>query len=117
MRSILRRLRAGLRRATALDSLRICPVCHGHFVCPMSWGPSDDLHWHLVMRCGDCGWRYEETVTNARAAEYDRELDYDQATIRRVVSRLDRERMAAEVELFVTALGQDLIDAGDFAPH
>jgi hypothetical protein len=100
-----------------LDTVRSCPVCHGQFTCPISWEPRGERHWHLVMHCGDCDWWYEETIDNARAAQLDRELDGDQRAIRRVLNHLDRERMAAEIDLFVTALGQDLIDPGDFAPH
>jgi hypothetical protein len=81
----------------------------------MNWGPADDRHWHIELRCGDCGWWYEMTVTNARAADLDRELDADQWPIRRVLTDLDRTRMATEIERFVTALGQDLIEPGDFA--
>jgi hypothetical protein len=117
MRSVLRSLARRLRPPAAADWLRRCPVCDGRFPCPMDWGPIDDRQWHIALRCGDCGWWYEETVTNARAARFDRELDDDQWPIRRALTHLDRERMATEIELFVTALGRDLIDPGDFAPR
>ncbi len=117
MRLRMRRLLHRLGRPALRDGLRRCPVCDGRFPCPMTWEPVDDRHWHIDIRCGDCGWWYEMTASNARAAEYDRELDCDQWPIRRALNRLDRERMATEIELFVTALGQDLIDPGDFAPR
>ena len=117
MRSLARRLMLRFTRPVVRDGLRSCPVCAGRYPCPMDWGPADDRHWHIVLRCGDCGWWYDMTVTNARAAEYDRELDADQWPIRRVLTNLDRERMATEIDLFVTALDQDLIGPGDFAPR
>jgi hypothetical protein len=106
-----------LRRRRASDPLRSCPLCHGPFTCPISWEPSDDEHWLIVMRCGDCGCWYELTVGNERARQLDRELDVDQRAIRRGLEAMDRERMAAEIEGFVTALGRDLIDPADFAPR
>jgi hypothetical protein len=83
----------------------------------MRWEPSDEQHWSIVMRCGECGSWYEITIADERARQLDRELDRDQRAIRQVLDAMDRERMAAEVEGFVTALGRDLIDPADFAPH
>jgi hypothetical protein len=105
------------RRRRPSDSLRSCPLCHGRFPCPITWEPSDETHWLIAMRCGDCGSWYELTVSNERAKQFDRELDVDQRAIRRGLEAMDRERMAAEIEGFVTALGRDLIDATDFAPR
>ena len=105
------------RRRRPPDALRSCPLCRGRFPCPVCWEPSDEQHWLIVMRCGDCGSRYEITVTNERAKRLDRELDLDQRAIRRVLDTLDRERMAAEIEDFVTALDRDLIDPADVAPR
>ena len=52
-------------------------------------------------------------VDNSRAARFDMELDGD--AIRRTLSSLDLERMAAEVEMFAAALSRDLIEPADFA--
>ena len=101
------------RRRTA-DLLRSCPACGGRFACPMDWEPSDDTHWHIDLRCGDCGHWWELEVEDARAARFDIELDEDRARIKRAQRRLDRERMAAEAETFANALSRDLIDPTDF---
>ena len=81
----------------------------------MTWEPCDDAHWHIALRCGDCGHRWELEVADSRAARYDVELDDDQRAIRRALDRLDHDRMAAEVETFAAALSNDLIDPADFA--
>ena len=81
----------------------------------MDWAPCDDAHWHIELRCGDCAHRWELVVDDSRAARFDMELDGDQRTIRRTLSRLDLERMAAEVETFAAAVSRDLIEPTDFA--
>ena len=81
----------------------------------MDWAPADDAHWHIELRCGDCGHCWELDVHDSRAARFDMELDGDQRAIRRTLSSLDLERMADEVETFAAALSCDLIDPTDFA--
>jgi uncharacterized Zn finger protein len=102
-----------LRRRTA-DLLRQCPACGSLFACPMHWEPSDDMHWHIELRCGDCGHWWELEVEDSRAARYDIELDEDRASIKRTVRRLDLERMSAEADAFAIALSRDLIEPTDF---
>jgi hypothetical protein len=97
------------------DLLRSCPVCRSRLACPVDWDPSDDSHWHIDLRCGDCGFRWEMVIGDGRAARYDIELDQDRATIRHALRRLDLERMALEVETFAVALSRDLIEPADFA--
>lgn len=80
----------------------------------MDWEPSDDTHWHIELRCGDCGYWWELEIDDARAARYDIELDEDRAYIRRTLRRLDLERMADEAETFSTAISRDLIEPTDF---
>jgi hypothetical protein len=102
------------RRRTC-DPLRNCPDCSSTLACPMHWEPSDDSHWHIELRCGDCGHVWEAVMPDARAARYDMELNSDRADIQRTLDRLDRERMQREVESFAIALSRDLIAPADFA--
>jgi hypothetical protein len=96
------------------DPLRRCPACRGRLACPLDWYESDDTHWHIDLRCGDCGHRWALEIDDSRAARYDIELDVDRTCIRRALERLDLERMADEVETFATALSRDLIEPADF---
>jgi hypothetical protein len=96
------------------DPLRSCPACRRRFACPMDWHAADDTHWHIDLRCGNCGHHWDLEIENSRAARYDTELDSDNAFIRRAAERLDLERMAVEVETFAMALSRDLIEPADF---
>jgi hypothetical protein len=81
----------------------------------MDWAENDAAHWHIDLRCGECGSRWDAVVRDDRAARYDIELDLDMSAIRRALVRLDLERMATDAETFATALARDLIEPADFA--
>ena len=82
----------------------------------MDWEPHDESHWHIDVRCGECGQRWDAVVEDSRASRYDIELDADRSAISRALDRLDSERMAIDVETFAVALARDLIEPADFAP-
>jgi hypothetical protein len=84
-------------------------------VCPTDWEPHDDSHWHIDLRCGECGHQWEAIVADCRAWRYDAELDADFSAISRALQRLDLERMAIDLETFTAALARDLIEPADFA--
>jgi hypothetical protein len=97
------------------DPLRRCPGCRSRFACPISWAEHDETHWHIELRCGECGHRWDAVVCDDRAARYDMELDADVSAITRALERLDLERMAIDAETFAAALARDLIEPADFA--
>jgi hypothetical protein len=113
MRTMLR-LRSRRSRA-ARPALLGCPACGADALCPIEWQTFGDEHWDMWMRCGACGGWLEALVDNRAAAAMDVELDRQQALIRAAADALELERMAAEVETFVSALERDLVDAADFA--
>jgi hypothetical protein len=91
-----------------------CLNCRTDHVCPVDWDEVGDAHWWIRLRCGACGvWR-EVVTTDEEAAALDRALSRQTATIARALEQLDRERMVAEVDVFVMALRRDLIDASSF---
>ena len=92
-----------------------CSGCGRDFLCPMDWEPVDAEHWCIEARCGACELWHRLHLTNAEAAAWDVELDRQTQPIKRELWRLDRERMAREVEGFIEALDRDLIDAVDFS--
>jgi transcription elongation factor Elf1 len=99
------------RRATLAD----CTACGADFVHPVEWSPLDGENWWMLLRCGACGASREETVPDAVAERYDRELDDAEYRMRRAAERLSQERLADEADSFATALELDLIGAEDFA--
>jgi len=99
------------RRRTLSD----CTACGFDHVHPVEWSPNDGESWWMLLRCGSCGVSREETVSDADAELYDRELDRAEHRMRRAAERLSQERLAAQAESFVTALELDLIGAEDFA--
>jgi hypothetical protein len=92
-----------------------CAMCSGDFVNPVDWEPVGDTHWWMLLRCGACDTWREVTVTNDVAARYDIELDRRMDIVARALERLDRSRMAAEVETMILALRHGLVDPTDFA--
>jgi hypothetical protein len=95
--------------------LETCGICRSDFVNPVDWEPAGDSHWWMLLRCGACDTWREATVTNAIAARYDFELDKRLDVLSRALDRIDRRRMAAEVETMIEALRRGLVDAADFA--
>ena len=92
-----------------------CPVCGSDRICPIDWETAGDDHWWLLMHCGECLAWVQATVGNEQAAALDVQLDRQQAEIRDALASLEAERMATDVEAFITALEHDLVDADDFA--
>jgi hypothetical protein len=83
------------RPQTDPEHLERCAMCAGDFVNPVDWEPVGE--------------------TNAIAARFDLELDRRLDIVARALERLDRSRMAAEVETMILALRHGLVDPTDFA--
>ena len=99
----------------APSALHVCPRCRGDFVFPVDWEATSQKEWRMTVRCGECDDERELVVPNAEAARFDEVLHRQQAAIACAAERLDRERMASEVEAFVSALAADLVGPDDFA--
>jgi flavoprotein len=95
--------------------LETCAMCSADFVNPVDWEPVGETQWWMLLRCGACNTWREVTVPNAVAARFDLELDRRLDVLTRAVERLERTRMAADVETMIEALRRGLIDATDFA--
>jgi flavoprotein len=95
--------------------LETCAMCSADFVNPVDWEPVGATQWWMLLRCGACTTWREVTVPNAVAARFDLELDRRLDVLTRAVERLERTRMAADVETMIEALRRGLIDATDFA--
>ena len=110
-------LSRALKRSSRMseDDLHHCFACGKDYVNPVEWEPVTPEAWWMRLRCGECHvWR-EVTVTNHVAERFDVELDRRADILARAVARLDRQRMAADVENMIAALRRGLIDAADFS--
>jgi hypothetical protein len=94
-----------------------CSECGSDAAAVADCRPLDDEQWTVQLRCGECArWR-ELVVSDAELKQMEHVLMAGWHAIERTFQDLARKRMAAEIELFVTALDRDLIDADDFAPR
>ena len=106
------------RRSPATDKsagLEICPVCGRDFVQPVSWEPAGEAAWWMFLRCGECGMSREIAVSNADADRFERALHARASVLAGQARKLEEERLSAEIDAFVLALDQNLIDADFFA--
>ena len=108
-----RRLRHAASAAPA--DLTICEKCGSGYVIPTDWKEQGEASWWMRLRCGECESVREVVVSDTVAQRYDQRLDAGMAEVAVTLCRLERERMAAEVETFATALELDLLDAADFS--
>lgn len=113
IRSLLTR-RAG--RARSGQGLETCPACGRDAVHPVWWEAVDEGHWWIALRCGACGARAEQLVTNAVASRFDRDLDRALDEIFDEAERMRREILSTEADALAVALERDLIGVDDFAP-
>jgi hypothetical protein len=104
------------RRRPPLESnLHRCQLCYDDSVVPVEAEPLALGRWEMRLRCGLCGTYRDVIVSDGDAKRYDEALNRGMAEIAAALRREDRERMTAEVTVFIAALEHDLIDAGDFA--
>jgi hypothetical protein len=109
------RMRPNRKRKDPEVHLVSCAMCGGDYVNPVDWEPVGETQWWMLLRCGACDTWREVTVTNDVAARYDLELDRRMDIVARALERLDRSRMAAEVETMILALRHGLVDPADFS--
>jgi hypothetical protein len=109
-----RPLRPGPAHA-AHTPLIVCEACRSAMANPVDWRVADDVRWWIRLRCGDCGWSREVTVTDAVAHRLERDLEPGLRAIAAAADRLDRERMSQEVASFLAELEHDFIEPDDFA--
>jgi len=109
------RLRHKRQQRDSDAHLVTCAMCAADFVNPVDWEPVGETQWWMLLRCGACDTWREVTVTNDIAARFDLELDQRLDVVARALERLDRSRMAAEVETMILALRHGLVDPADFS--
>lgn len=101
----------GTRRATLAD----CSACGADFVHPVEWRSHDAHSWWILLRCGECGNCWEQTVSDGEAELFDRELQRAEHGMRCEADRMSREALEQQADTFAAALDLDLIGADDFS--
>jgi hypothetical protein len=97
------------------QGLEICPKCRKDFVNLMDWRKASGEEWWMFLRCGECGFTREVTVSNNDAESFEDALHFLASPLRRKLRQMENDRMAEWVETMATALDQDLFGPGDFA--
>ena len=98
------------------SGLHQCLICRDDSVVPVHAEALDLGRWEMRLRCGQCETFRDVIVSDGVAKRYDLDLAHGMAEIAAALAREDRDRMAAEAHVFIAALENDLIDAGDFGP-
>lgn len=115
LRTLLRRLAGPTLRPTAADrGLIHCPECMSNVVNPVRWHESDDTHWWIRVRCGNCGRVREVIASDDEAQRLDRELRPGIAEIAAALTKREQQRMRADLATLTRALECDLIAPDDF---
>jgi hypothetical protein len=81
---------------------------------PVLWHESDDTHWWIRVRCGNCGCVREVIASDDEAQRLDRDLRPGMTKIAAAATKLERQRMRADLGTLTRALERDLIAPDDF---
>jgi hypothetical protein len=91
-----------------------CGACGSDFVHAADWQRQDGARWWFLLRCGGCDDEREAVLTHAAAERLEDHIERGMEEIAAAARRIDQERMAAQAEIFITALDRNLIDPADF---
>jgi hypothetical protein len=103
-----------LSKKRSAKGMHVCQNCDSILVQPVSWLEQGDGHWHVELRCPECGlWgrdRYFQTDVDA----YDEELDRGGRGLLADLRFLTLANMTEEADRFAAALATDGILPEDF---
>ena len=98
------------------SSLHVCPDCGSALVQPTCWEQaSDRSHWRVWRRCPECEWAGDSVHNEVEIDAFDEQLDLGSRELSDELRSLEHANMSEMIGAFVTALGNDLIGADDFA--
>jgi len=97
-------------------TLHVCPDCGSDLVQPTLWEQEPDRsHWRVWRRCPECEWTGDSVHGETEIDAFDARLDIGAHELSDELRALERANMSEMVDAFITALGNDLISADDFA--
>jgi hypothetical protein len=100
----------------ANTTLHVCPGCGSALVQPTFWEQgSDRSHWRVWRRCPECEWTGDSVHNEAEIDAFDERLDRGACELCDELRTLEHANMSEMAGAFITALGNDLISADDFA--
>ena len=102
------------RNRPAGDELHVCVLCTSRLVHPYDWEAEGPHHWRVFLRCPDCEAIREGLFTQQAVDLLADELDRGSGELIAALDELTRENMAAEIEVLIRALHDDLIIPSDF---
>jgi RNase P subunit RPR2 len=105
--------RARPRRASKTE-LHVCSECGSGLVHPVDWSEAGRSHWHVELRCPECGWQDAGVYHQDVLDRFDASLDAGTAALIDDLADLTAANMEDEAERFVAALGADLVLPEDF---
>lgn len=96
-------------------SLHICPDCGGSLVQPTFWEQeSNRSQWRVWRRCPECEWAGDGVHDEIAVDAYDEHLDLGAHELADGLRTLEHANMSEMADVFILALGQELITADDF---
>lgn len=108
------RVPARRRASGPAEHLHICVLCAGRLVHPFEWTAEGPRHWRVLLRCPDCEAIREGLFNQTAIDDLADELDHGCSVLIRALDGLTRQNMAAEIDVIIQALDEDLILPCDF---
>jgi hypothetical protein len=101
-------------REVAPATLAVCPCCTSRLVQPVAVAPAGDRTCAVERRCPECGWWGDGVFPAAAVTRFEAEVDAARASLEWLLDRVEKARMASDVERFAFALTRDEVLPEDF---
>jgi hypothetical protein len=100
--------------ARSSEGMHVCPSCDSPLVQPVQWFEQGEGHWHVELRCPECGWWGRGSFNQTEVDRFDEQLDSGAQELIEDLRALTRANMEQEIDTFAEALSADLVLPEDF---
>lgn len=97
-----------------MRDLTVCTRCAWNYVQPVDWFEADDGHWHVRLRCGNCGHIESGLFEQKTVDVFDTKLDALADVLERSLKRMELRNLESEADRFAAALAAGAILPEDF---